>query len=306
MLISKYVEVTLCNRNFKKLQKNYNLTDVEIGSIVKIPIENLAKSSHYEVKASCDYCGKILKISYKRYNLNTKDVKKISCSLIDCSNQKIKDVCQKKWGVDNPFQVDTIKEKIKETLNEKYGVDHPMFLESTKDKIKETCLSRYGVEYYTKTPEYQEKTKQTNLLRYGVEHQSKTTEGQEKRKKTRIEKGNQIPDDLLPEYRKYRLAVNRVTNRLKPKILEQWNGFDYYDGEYIKDYFNLNPNDRIYPHFDHKISVIFGFNNNIEAEIIGSIDNICITKQWINGMKREKCEDEFVNDFKKFKNNSLD
>jgi hypothetical protein len=298
MLISKYVEVILCNRNFKKLQKNYNLTDVEIGSIIKLPIERLAKSSHYKVETSCDYCGTVLTMPYKRYNLAIKDVNKVSCSSIVCSNQKIKDVCQKKWGVDNPFQVDNIKLKIKGTLNEKYGVEHPMFLDSTKDKIKETCLSRYGVENYNKTSEFQEKVKKTNLQKYGVEHESKTAEGQEKRKKTRIKKGNQVPDELVPEYRKYRLSVNRITNSLKPKILEQWDGFDYYDGEYIKDYFNLNQNDRNFPHFDHKISVIFGFNNNIEPKIIGSINNICITKQWINGLKREKCEVEFIKEFK--------
>jgi hypothetical protein len=165
MLVSKYVEMPLTNRTFKKLVKKYNLKNVNIGDLAKIPIDDLATSSHYEVEVTCDYCGVLLKIPYKRYNLNTKDVNKISCSSINCSNQKIKDVCQSKWGVDNPFQVESIKDKIKETLNEKYGVDHPMFLEETKNKIKETCIDKYGETSYTKTKECKEKIIKTNLER---------------------------------------------------------------------------------------------------------------------------------------------
>ena len=61
----------------------------------------------------------------------------------------------------------------------------------------------------------------------------------------------------------------------------------------IKDNFSLDKNDKSYPHFDHKISAFYGFNNNIDPNVIGSIDNICITKQWINGLKGEMCEKEF-------------
>ena len=293
MLVSNYVEMPLTNRTFFKLIKKYNLENVSIGNIAKIPIEKLATSSHYEVEVTCDYCGKLLKIPYKRYTLNTKVVNKISCSNINCSNQKIKDVCQKKWGVDNPFQVDSIKEKIKETLNDKYGVDHPMFLEETKNKIKETCLERYGETNYTKTKEFKDKTIKSNLEKYGAEYSTKTEEGQLKRKITRIKNGNQIPDEFVDEYRKYRLIVNRSLQRNKKVILDSWNGYDYYDGEFIKENFNLNKNDRLYPHFDHKISVAYGFKNSIDPDIIADISNICITKQWINGLKKEMNENEF-------------
>ena len=293
MLVSNYVEMPLTNRTFFKLIKKYNLENVSIGDIAKIPIEKLATASHYEVEVTCDYCGKLLKMPYKRYTLNTKVVNKISCSNINCSNQKIKDVCQKKWGVDNPFQVDSIKEKIKETLNDKYGVDHPMFLEETKNKIKETCLERYGETSYNKTDEFKKKTIKTNLEKYGAEYSTKTEEGQLKRKITRIKNGNQIPDEFVDEYRKYRLIVNRSLQRNKKVILDSWNGYDYYDGEFIKENFNLNKNDRLYPHFDHKISVAYGFKNSIDPDIIADISNICITKQWINGLKKEMNENEF-------------
>jgi len=298
MIISEYVEITLTNRNHNRLVKSYNLSkDLKVGDIAKIQISCLSKSSHYKIDLTCDYCNRSLKVPYKRYNLSTKVVNKYACSFIECSNQKIKDVCQSKWGVDNSFQSDKIKDKIKKTLVEKYGVEHPMFIQETKDKIKETCLEKYGVTSYTKTDECNEKKIKTCLEKYGVDHQSKTISGQKMRKETRILKGIQIPDECVSEYRKYRLHVNRLTNIKKKSILENWNGYDYYDKEYIRDNFNLNQNDRNFPHFDHKVSVAYGFKNKISAEEIADISNICITKQWINGLKKEKCEVEFKKEF---------
>jgi hypothetical protein len=300
MIISEYVEILLDNRNFKKYTKKYDIPSTyKIGDTYKIPIYKLTKGSNYLVDVSCDYCGVILNVSYKRYNSLIKTINKYSCSAKDCSNKKIKDVCQIRYGVDNPFQVEFIKDKIKDTLNDKYGVSHPMFLQETKDKIKNTNLEKYGVINYTKTDEYKEKTINTNLEKYGVEYEQKTIEGQYKRKKTRIERGLQIPDELVSEYRRYRLCANRYLSRNKKNILCNWDGFDYYDGEYIKDNFNLKPEDRLYPHFDHKISVAYAFKNNLDIEIINNLDNICITKQWINGLKKEMNEKDFILIFNK-------
>ena len=304
MIISNYIEMTLGVKTCKKIIKRYNLNEsLKPGDIVKIPIDILSKSSHYEIEITCDYCDKKMKVPYKRYNLNTSVVKKYACLSKECSNQKIKDVCQAKYGVDNPFQSEEVKVKIKETLVEKYGVEHPMYMEETKNKIKETCLDRYGVTSYTKTEEFKNKSIETNLEKYGVDYSCKTKEGKEKRKQTRIKKGTQIPDNLVSEYRKYRLIVNRNLQRNKNDILKNWDGFDYYDGEYIRDYFNLNSNDRLYPHFDHKISVAYGFKNNIDPEVISELNNICITKQWINGLKKEMNFDEFINIFNEKREN---
>ena len=68
---------------------------------------------------------------------------------------------------------------------------------------------------------------------------------------------------------------------------------DYYDGEYIQEYFELEHNDKRYPTIDHKISVYYGFVNKIEASVIGSESNLCITKRSINSSKREQIEEQF-------------
>ena len=258
----------------------------------------LSKSSHHEIDISCDYCNKLLKVPFKRYNLSTKLINKYACSSIECSNQKIKDVCQVKWGVNNPFQSEEVKEKIKETLLDNYGVEHPMLLECTKNKIKETCLERYGQTNYTKTVEYKEKTIKTNLGKWGVEHESKTPHGQQKRKNTRIKNGSQIPDELLSEFYIYRRLVDNKLDLIRNKFIENWSGYDYYDGEYIKDNLKLNPNDRLYPSIDHKISVHYGFINNISVGEISDIKNLCVTKSYINSKKRDLNEIDFIEKYK--------
>jgi uncharacterized alkaline shock family protein YloU len=189
MIISDFVEMELTNRTFKKLVKKYKLSpDLKEGDFAKISIKDLSKSSHYEIDITCDYCGKELRVSFKRYNLSTKLVNKYACSSIECSNQKIKDICQAKWGVDNPFQSGEVKDKIKETLVKKYGVEHPMYMEQTKDKIKKTCLERYGETNYTKTEDYKIKTIDTNLKKWGVEWTLQSEEIREKGKKSNLER----------------------------------------------------------------------------------------------------------------------
>jgi len=295
MIISNYVEMTLGVKNCKKMINRYNLSEsLKPGDVVKIPLEILSKSSHYEIEITCDYCDKKLKVPYKRYNLYTSVIGKYACSSKECSNQKIKDVCQKKYGVDNPFQYEEVKEKIKESLIEKYGVEHPMYMEETKNKIKETCLDRYGVTSYTKTEDYKKKTIETNLEKYGTVHESKTKEGQKKRKKTRIEKGNQIPDELLEPYTIYRKLVDNNLDIIRNKFLEDWDGFDYYDGEYIKNNLSIDCKSRLYPTIDHKVSVYYGFINNISVEEISDKKNLCVTKSYINSKKRELNENEFL------------
>lgn len=69
-------------------------------------------------------------------------------------------------------------------------------------------------------------------------------------------------------------------------LLESWDGIDYYDGECIKDNFNLPYYDINYPTVDHKISIFEGFKNNIVADEIADISNLCFTKRCIMPIKQ--------------------
>jgi hypothetical protein len=298
MIKTKNLEIKIGNLNYN-YYKNLGYTFNKVGDVIIIDIKHLTNGSKTIVDICCDYCGIDLKVPFKRYNLSTKNINKYSCTNKECSNQKIIEVCQYKYGVDNPFQSEDVKRKSKETLLLKYGAEHPMYIEEIKDKIKKTNIDKYGVSYYVKTEECKDKIKIANIDKYGVSHHSKTELGKEMRKETRIKRGLQIPDDKLSEFYKYRRKVDNLTNIVKKNILENWDGYDYYDNEYIKENFNFNKNDRLYPHFDHKISVIYGFKNNIDPSEISNIDNICITKQWINGLKGSQCENVFKTIFNK-------
>jgi hypothetical protein len=287
MIKTKNIEIKIGNLNYN-YYKNLGYTFNKVGDMIIIDIKHLTNGSKAIIDIYCDYCGVELKVPYKRYNLSTKNINKYSCSNKECSNQKIREVCQHKYGVDNPFQSEDFKKKSKETLMIKYGAEHPMYIEEIKDKLKKTNIDKYGVDNYGKTEECQDKIKITNIDRYGVSHHSKTELGKEMRKETRIKRGLQIPDDKLSEFYKYRRKVDNLTNIVKKYILENWDGYDYYDNEYIIDNFSLKQTDRNYPHFDHKISVYNGFIHNIDPSEIANIDNICITKQWINCKKGKK------------------
>jgi hypothetical protein len=223
MILSENVEMVLSNRTYKKLVNAYNLSEeYKIGDVVKIPISILSKSSHYEIDITCDYCGKELKVPYKRYNLNTKVVNKYACASKDCSNQKIKDVCQVKYGVDNPFQADFVKDKSKKTIKEKWGVEHQMYVDEIKNKIKETCLERYGVDSYLKTDESREKIKSTCLKKYGVEHVLQVNEFREKGYQTNLKKWgvkyNQLSEEVRQKTKKTNIIRFGYDSNMKSDI----------------------------------------------------------------------------------------
>jgi len=298
MLITKEVEVQL-RKNKKHYESLGYDTNVDIGEITIIKTEHLTKGSHTKVIVACDFCGKESTKDYKQYLTEIKDVNINACSNKECSNQKIKAVCLKKYGVENTFQVKEFKEKIKNTLIEKYGVEHPMYLDETKDKIKDTCVERYGVEHPWMSKEIQKKSENTIVERYGATHESKTEEGQLKRKLTRLSKGTQIPDEKLSDYEIYKRKVRNITNLFKKDLIKRWNGFDFYDGEYIGDNWNLESNDLRFPNIDHKISVFNGYIGNINPEIIGNINNLCITKSKHNLVKNSKNYDTYISELKK-------
>jgi hypothetical protein len=105
---------------------------------------------------------------------------------------------------------------------------------------------------------------------------------------TKEKLGIYIPLEQISDFRKYRKIVNRFTYKSKKFLYKTWSGYDYYDGEYIKNYLILQSKNMLYPTVDHKISIHEGFLKNIPPFIIGNINNICITKRNINLLKSNK------------------
>ena len=211
---------------------------------------------------------------------------------------------------------DEFKEKSKRTMLERYGVDHysksskfKEYISLNKDhivnKIKETFINKYGVDNAFKLGSYKKKMldcrdsiecskRETCMERYGVDNVSKVDIIKEKRKKTLLGNGQIVPDDKITSWELYKKNVRNMTKRNKKILYEVWNGFDYYDNEFIKGYLSHTHTHRFYPTIDHKTSVYFGFINKIDPNIIGSIENLCITKRFINSTKSKMCEEEFL------------
>lgn len=111
-------------------------------------------------------------------------------------------------------------------------------------------------------------------------------------KKENNEESHKRALENYDEFKIYTMAIRNLAKKHRKILFNQWDGFDYYDGEFIKDNFTLNHTNPNYPTVDHKTSIYFGFINNIPIEEIGDIKNLCITKRKINGSKHIKNHNE--------------
>ena len=174
---------------------------------------------------------------------------------------------------------------------EKYGHTYSFHIDSIKNKIQNINLEKYGHISPLGNKEIQDKIKNTFIEKYGVDNPFKNFDIQYKIIKERELKINNLNTKLYKEYRK---LIRFYTDKNKSKLFENWNGLDYYDGEYIKDFLSFKSNNLKYPTIDHKISCIYGFKNNIDPIEISKIENLCITKRIINSKKSHLNEYDFL------------
>ena len=106
----------------------------------------------------CENCGK--EYEYEEGQLNwgknephngkgSVSVKKYCC--FKCGKEAYKKHCKetnlKRYGYENPFQVEQFKEKSKQTCLKHYGVDNSMKSKDVQRKSQETCLKHYGKKF---------------------------------------------------------------------------------------------------------------------------------------------------------------
>lgn len=224
----------------------------------------------YEIKekTKCEYC----KVNDNNY-LNFRKGYRKFCSRL----------CQKR----NSLKI------IEKNDLEKYGCRKFASTEY-KNWQKEYNLEKFGVEnIFTKGSIGYNKTRSKIKNDHGVENISQLKETKEKVRETNEEVGKWLKKDQFKLFKEYTKHVNRITKNNKIKLFKNWNGYDYYDNEYIKDYLKLDQTHKLYPTVDHKISIKYGYENNIDYNIIANINNLCITKKIINSTKHYKTEDQF-------------
>lgn len=155
------------------------------GDIITINVNDLPKHSDKIVKVKCDYCNTAIKdMKYSTYVKSLKNIPKYACK--ECMYQKLKEVNQLLYGVDNYGQTQEYAEKIREVSLKKYGVNHYASLGSVKDKREKTTYERYHVKNYSKTDECRKKIKETSMFRYNVENPSQSQDIKTKTMETNI------------------------------------------------------------------------------------------------------------------------
>lgn len=212
------------------------------------------------------------------------------------------------------------REKAFDTNISKYGHISPMSNPIVIEKSKQSKLHKYDNSTYNNSDKTKEfwrnvdeslvaemvaKVKNSKSIKYGDPNFNNSI----KMKNTKIERygfyftnskkmiETKTKNGLIffdkKEWTLYKKKVDSVTRKNKKILFENWNGLDYYDNEIIKSNFCYSHTHRFYPTIDHKISVFYGFNNNIEPEVIGDVDNLCVTKRYLNSIKNKLIESEF-------------
>jgi hypothetical protein len=92
----------------------------------------------------------------------------------DIISKKIKETCINKYGVDNPSKVDEIKKKKISKSLDNYGVENPFESDYIKEKIKKTNIIKYGFDHPLKSNLIKNKVFNTNIIKYGVDNYTKT------------------------------------------------------------------------------------------------------------------------------------
>jgi len=282
MIISKESEVTLNSANFKHFI-SLGYSNLKKGEKLIVPVENLSEGSHSIVRVKCDVCGIEKDLMYRYYAKSCKNYNFYVCP--KCSRMKAKLTSLNKFGVEFYSKTDEYKNRAKETNIKNCGVDNVSKCEIIKEKRKKTMLERHGVEYYVLNENFKMKCEETSMKNYGVPHPQMSKEMVEKRLEYYKKMGFHV---LTNEFDLYKRKVYSLTRKVKKELMNSWDGIDYYDGQYIKNNFNLPYHDTNYPTIDHKITIFEGFKNKIDAEKIADISNLCFTKRNINSKKNIK------------------
>ena len=184
-------------------------------------------------------------------------------------------------------------------LNTKNGiVEYSCSNKCSVYKYKRTCMDRYGVDNSYKLKENVDKVRKTCMKRYGVDNIHKLDSIKKKIILTKRKNGNCSGN--ISEYSKFKNKCRNLTLSKKSELLSNWDGYDYYDGEYIKNNWELHYLHKNYPTIEHKISILEGYLNNIDIEVLCDINNLCLSKRFINSSLNSLSYDEKLKKMNKY------
>ena len=282
MIISETIIINKPTGKYFKYYKDlgYDITKDHI----EIDINHLSLGSKYKIEAKCHYCGLVKKIDYNSYNKSTNNNKLYYCCK-NCGKIKHKEIYLEKYGVENPFQLESVKEKIKKTNLERYGVDSYTKTNEYKEKSKETCLNNWGVENPSQSIEIKNRKKNTSIRNWGVDSYTKTNEYKEKSKETCLQKYGVSSYTKTDEYRekvinnnleKYGYNYHTMTDEWKDKIksinLEKYGSSPFINEDFRKINYKIANNNFYLKYLSNKTS-LFKCDLNKEHNFEINTDN---------------------------------
>jgi len=107
----------------------------------------------------------------------------------------------------------------------------------------------------------------------------------EKRQKTWEASGRYFNFKENKDWKRFYKKCDYLTRRLRKTMLETWDGYDYYTGEYIKDNQALEPQHKEYPTLDHKHSRSRAFKDGMTPQEITVEENLVWTTRSNNSKK---------------------
>jgi endogenous inhibitor of DNA gyrase (YacG/DUF329 family) len=110
----------------------------------------------------------------------------------------------------------------------------------------------------------------------------------EKRKKTWEVTGRLFNFRDNKDWKRFYKKCDSLTRAMRAKMLEEWDGYDYYDGEYIKPYLELSVHHKNYPTLDHKYPRSRAFQDGLTPYEITVKQNLVWTKRTNNSKKGNK------------------
>jgi hypothetical protein len=102
---------------------------------------------------------------------------------------------------------------------------------------------------------------------------------------TRKENGNIIED---PTWKQYWKRCDWLTSKARKIMVDDWDGYDYIDGEYIKDNLKLHYSDKNYPTLDHIKPRSQCFKEGLSPYEATQPENLKWTKRINNSKKHNK------------------
>lgn len=168
--------------------------------MIKSDVSSLGKWSNQIIDLVCDNCGVEKSIKYKLYTSYGYENGSYYCRKCKTKRNNLE-----KWGVENPFQLESVKVKIKETNLEKWGVENPSQNYEINKKIRES-ISKLDKE------EINKKREVTNLEKWGVKNVSQAKKVKEKKAETNIENWGTDNNKKSDIFRKSNFKIAKHSN----------------------------------------------------------------------------------------------